>query len=263
MFDTSYLVTGSEVAVSGPDGAVDHVRIARLAAIEQRIRIHRGDDLIVTADLTAADPMAEPVRIGYSLPEVLDRVQVGDRVYFDDGEFGGRVIAKTTGELRVQIDQIDDAGAWLRAEKGINLPDSDLGLSGLTEDDRAVLPFIVEHADGVEMSFVDTADDLAVEAGFARMGELQEEIMWLCEAAHVPVIWATQVLENLAKSGRPSRAEVTDAALSVRSEGVMLNKGPFILDAVSFLDHLLTRMSDHLDKKSPLLRRLRLGGGSD
>ena len=71
------------MAVSGPDGAVDHVRIARLAAIEQRIRIHRGDDLIVTADLTAADPMAEPVRIGYSLPEVLDRVQVGDRVYFD------------------------------------------------------------------------------------------------------------------------------------------------------------------------------------
>ena len=126
-----------------------------------------------------------------------------------------------------------------------------------------MLPFIVEHADGVEMSFVNTADDLAVEAGFARMGELQEEIMWLCEAAHVPVIWATQVLENLAKSGRPSRAEVTDAALSVRSEGVMLNKGPFLLDAVSFLDHLLTRMSDHLDKKSPLLRRLRLGGGND
>lgn len=254
------------MAVSGPDGAVDHVRIARLAAIEQRIRIHRGDDLIVTADLTAADPMAEPVRIGYSLPEVLDRVQVGDRVYFDDGEFGGRVIAKTTGGLRVQIDQIDDAGAWLRAEKGINLPDSDLGLSGLTEDDRAVLPFIVEHADGVEMSFVDTADDLAVEAGFARMGELQEEIMWLCEAAHVPVIWATQVLETLAKTGLPSRAEITDAAMGERAECVMLNKGPHIAEAMRTLDDILRRMQAHQSKKRPLLRALkawRLPGKSE
>ena len=207
------------MAVSGPDGAVDHVRIARLAAIEQRIRIHRGDDLIVTADLTAADPMAEPVRIGYSLPEVLDRVQVGDRVYFDDGEFGGRVIAKTTGGLRVQIDQIDDAGAWLRAEKGINLPDSDLGLSGLTEDDRAVLPFIVEHADGVEMSFVNTADDLAVEAGFARMGELQEEIMWLCEAAHVPVIWVRRSRAHTRHLGHPGTGEPGEVRTPVSRRG--------------------------------------------
>jgi pyruvate kinase len=41
--------------------------------------------------------------------------------------------------------------------------------------------------------------DLAVEVGFERLAELQEEIVWLCEAAHVPVIWATQVLESMAK----------------------------------------------------------------
>ena len=48
--------------------------------------------------------------------------------------------------------------------------------------------------------------DLAVEVGYERMGELQEEMLWLCEAAHLPVIWATQVLERLAKKGQPSRA---------------------------------------------------------
>ena len=53
--------------------------------------------------------------------------------------------------------------------------------------------------------------DLAVECGYERMAELQEEIMWLCEAAHLPVIWATQVLEQLAKTGLPSRAEISDA----------------------------------------------------
>lgn len=98
--------------------------------------------------------------------------------------------------------------------------------------------------------------DLAVEVGFARLAEVQEEILWACEAAHVPVIWATQVLESLAKTGRASRAEVTDAAMSVRAECVMLNKGPHILDAISALDSILSRMGAHHRKKRSMLRRL-------
>ena len=39
--------------------------------------------------------------------------------------------------------------------------------------------------------------DRAVECGFERLAEVQEEILWICEAAHVPVVWATQVLETL------------------------------------------------------------------
>ena len=83
--------------------------------------------------------------------------------------------------------------------------------------------------------------NLAIEVGFDRMAEVQEEILWLSEAAHMPVTWATQVLETLAKTGIPSRAEVTDAAMGERAECVMLNKGEHILDAVRFLDDILHR----------------------
>ena len=100
--------------------------------------------------------------------------------------------------------------------------------------------------------------DLAVECGYERTGELQEEIMWIAEAAHVPVIWATQVLENLAKKGRPSRAEISDAAMAERAECVMLNKGPYIVEAVGVLDDVLRRMQHHQAKKSSLLRPLTL-----
>ena len=100
--------------------------------------------------------------------------------------------------------------------------------------------------------------DLAVECGFERMAEVQEEILWICEAAHTPVIWATQVLESLAKTGMPSRAEVTDAAMSERAECVMLNKGPFIREAVSTLDDILRRMQAHQTKKRAMLRPLHL-----
>jgi len=68
--------------------------------------------------------------------------------------------------------------------------------------------------------------DLAVEVGFERLSEVQEEILWLCEAAHVPVVWATQILEGMAKKGAPSRAEISDAVMSSRAECAMLNKAP-------------------------------------
>jgi pyruvate kinase len=100
--------------------------------------------------------------------------------------------------------------------------------------------------------------DLAVECGFERLAEVQEEILWICEAAHVPVIWATQVLENLARDGIPSRAEITDAAMGHRAECVMLNKGPHIVSAVRVLDGILRRMQTHQAKKRAMLRELRL-----
>ena len=98
--------------------------------------------------------------------------------------------------------------------------------------------------------------DLAVEIGFDRLSEVQEEILWLCEAAHVPVIWATQILETLARTGSPSRAEVTDAVASGNAECAMLNKGPYITQAVQFLCGVLERGEAHHLKKHNLLRKL-------
>jgi pyruvate kinase len=100
--------------------------------------------------------------------------------------------------------------------------------------------------------------DLAVEVGFERLAEAQEEILWLCEAAHIPAIWATQVLEGLTKTGLPSRAEVTDAAMGERAECVMLNKGPHVVEAVRALDSILHRMQAHQSKKMAMLRPLHI-----
>lgn len=105
--------------------------------------------------------------------------------------------------------------------------------------------------------------DLAVESGFERLAEVQEEMLCLCEAAHVPVIWATQVLESLAKKGAPSRSEITDAAMAVRAECVMLNKGPCIVKAISTLNDILCRMGEHRSKKRDLLRPLRVAKRPD
>lgn len=90
--------------------------------------------------------------------------------------------------------------------------------------------------------------DLAVELGFGRLAEIQEDLLLLCAAAHVPVVWATQVLESLVKKGLPTRGEFTDAAAGIRAEAVMLNKGPYIVQGVKELRGVLTRMHQHQHK---------------
>jgi pyruvate kinase len=100
--------------------------------------------------------------------------------------------------------------------------------------------------------------DLAVECGYERLAEVQEEILWMSEAAHLPTIWATQVLEGLTKSGIPSRAEVSDAAMGQRSECVMLNKGPHVVEALVALNGILRRMQAHQVKKKSMMRSLNI-----
>jgi pyruvate kinase len=135
----------------------------------------------------------------------------------------------------------------------------DIGMVLKIETRRAFenLPELMLAAMGSRRAGVMIArGDLAVECGYERLAEVQEEILWAAEAAHMPVIWATQVLETLARTGQPSRAEITDAAMGERAECVMLNKGPHILEAIRVLDDILQRMQSHQDKKRALLRAL-------
>lgn len=299
-----------------PRGAGYAGEVGTLPQAPETIRLHRGDNLIITRDPIPGLParfdesgrLLRAASIACSLPEIFATVNPGERVLIDDGRIGGVIRDVTASEILVEITQARDNGEKLLADKGINLPDSQLDLAGLTALDIAHLEFVAHHADMVGLSFVrrpvDIAllqqhlkrldadklgivlkietraafeqlpelmftllgspvvgvmiarGDLAVECGYERLAELQEEILWLAEAAHLPVIWATQVLEGLAKTGKPSRAEVTDAAMGERAECVMLNKGPHIIEAIQMLDNILQRMQAHQWKKRALLRRL-------
>jgi pyruvate kinase len=115
---------------------------------------------------------------------------------------------------------------------------------------------IVQGAGERPLGVMIARGDLAVEIGFPRLSEIQEEILWVCEAAHVPVIWATEVFASLVAEGRPSRAETTDAAMASRAECVMLNKGPHLVEAVAVMADVLRRMDRHMAKKTARLSAL-------
>lgn len=133
------------------------------------------------------------------------------------------------------------------------------GLILKIETARAVrnLPeLIVQSARSNPTSVMIARGDLAVEIGYRRLAEIQEELLWICEAASIPVVWATQVLDTFVKKGRRSRAEFTDAAMAERADCVMLNKGPYVVQALAQLDDVLGRMEAHQTKKTSRLRAL-------
>ncbi len=290
--------------LSGPKLRVESV--APVLPKKDYIVLSVGDllQLVKRVPENSVEQMQAVVR----LPEIFNDSKAGHRIYFDDGKIGGIITEVQSEVVTVKITQAAPEGSKLRAEKGINLPDTNLSLPSLTESDLANLPFIAANADILGYSFVrrpadverlqtelkklgkeeigiilkiETKEafqnlpmllltamrspkvgvmiargDLAVEIGFERIAEVQEEILWICEAAHAPGIWATQVLDKLAKKGTASRAEITDAAMAARAECVMLNKGPYIVHAVATLDDITRRMEKHQFKRKGNLRPL-------
>ena len=274
-------------------------------------RLEVGDRIRLVADGKPRPDEDVPFSAAVSLSEIVTRLSVGDRVRYDDGKLEGVVESTAGHEAVLRVIHTKAGGTKLKAEKGLNLPDTELDLSPLTVKDDADLAAVLECADMLGYSFVSRPEDidlldealarhgerqrplgliakieqpravrnlpvlieratrggrpfgvmiargdLAAEIGFERVAEMQEEILWICEAAGVSAIWATQVLEDLVKDGLPSRGEMTDAAMAARAECVMLNKGPAVGEAVALLDRLLARMDGHVFKKTATLRAL-------
>ena len=155
------------------------------------------------------------------------------------------------------VRSVDDVVELRAALDQLNYPNTAIGVKIEHAAAFAALPDLLLYAlQRPPMAVMLARGDLAIEVGFERLAELQEEVLWLCEAAHVPVSWATQVAESLAKDGVPTRAEVTDAAWAARAECVVLTNGPHITDAIRFLDDVVARMHEHHRKRTLLLRRL-------
>ncbi|HET7543725.1 MAG TPA: pyruvate kinase [Polyangiaceae bacterium] len=315
--ERAYILGEADVQVRRGKKHKEDVTLAVGDASDVAIDVRAGDTLLLTKrDVAGVAPERDqkgrvetPGVVACTLPEALDHLEVGHRVLFDDGKIHAVVErVKSSGDFSLRVLRTDRPTSKLRAEKGINLPDTRITVPALCEEDRRALAFVVTRADAVSLSFVRSVEDiralheelaklgnaelgivlkietragfenlasllleglrrpplavmiargdLAVEVGFERLAELQDEILWLCEAAHVPAIWATQVLDTLARTGVPSRAEVTDASASVAAECVMLNKGTFIHEAVSVLSGILRRMEHHRYKKRSLFRKL-------
>jgi pyruvate kinase len=213
---------------------------------------------VVTAEVTFARSKGYRLKPekGFNLPGLeldIPALTEEDLSHLDfvtaNADIIGYSFVQTTADIRRLVDEMASRMAGRPPPAlmlKIETPLAVRNLPRLLVQTGALMPVAVMIARG----------DLAVEIGLPRLSEIQEEILWLCEAAHVPVVWATQVLETLVKEGAATRAEMTDAAMGQRAECVMLNKGPHIVEAVAFLDGILHRMDRHQSKKTVKLGAL-------
>lgn len=314
---SAFITTGTLLNVFfGNETASEEHTANKLLPLEEVIFLFEGDLLRLDKEPVLGEPavhdkegnIIEMAHISCTLPEVFNMVNIGEPIYFDDGKIEAFIKEIQSDHLIIEITGTKSKGGKLKADKGINFPESQLSFSELTDKDKTDLKFIVKNADVVNFSFVNNVQDienllnelkklnakigiilkietreayknlpgiilkamenypvgvmiargdLAIETGWENFAIIQEEILQLCESAHLPDIWATQVLENMVKKGIPSRAEITDAAMAQRAECVLLNKGPYIKKAVKILDKILRKMQRVQKKKRTLLPKLK------
>jgi len=312
VFKTSYLETGMKLYFD-KDRKGSFIIVGELLPLEIPIILKEGDYLRINYDQIPGKPLMinqdrsvqSIAHIACTLKELFADVKTGEPILFDDGKIRGTIVEIHKTHTLVKINTTMQGGGKLRADKGINLPESNLSMDGLTEKDKKDLKFVVKHADMINFSFVNSKEDvqnilselkllkakpglglilkietqkgfnqltdiileamqlksigvmiargdLAIEVGWENIGRVQQEILSLCESAHIPDIWATQVLETLAKKGMPSRAEITDAIKSQQADCVMLNKGPYILESIKILDAIFKNMEPFREKSARL-----------
>lgn len=255
---TAYLTPETVLTLGGTGGKKKHATLlCQINSPPGALRLHTGGSLRLTKEglgqTAGLEDDADELRpdtahVPVALPQVIDQAKVGERIWFDDGRIGGVVGLSFVRKpadialLREHLQRLDreDMGMVLKIEtlQGFeNLPE--LILSAMTSSLARVMM---------------ARGDLAVECGFERLAEVQEEMLWCAEAAHRPVIWATLVLEFMARNGLPSRVKIPNADLGVRAECIMLDKGPYMTQAIRTLDDILQRMGGHQAKKRPVLR---------
>ena len=254
------------------------------------VTLQAGDEIIVTTD--KVDGTAQKVSVNYAqLPE---DVKPGQHILLDDGLLEWQVVDVTAPEVKCVVIR----GGPLSSHKGLNLPNTRLRISAITEKDRADIEFGLEQ--GVDMfavSFVKRAEDIREARGYMRSfgGELpliakiekseaiedieavleaadgamvargdlgveiplekvphvQKRVIALCNKLGKPVITATQMLDSMIRSARPTRAEVTDVANAILdgTDAVMLSgetaSGSFPVEAVAMMNRIAIETETH------------------
>ena len=188
---------------------------------------------------------------------IVAQLKTGAEVAIDDGKYAGQIVRKG-GACWIRLTRVHGIKPRIESDKGINFPHAKPKIPLLTalilkiETPEAVLhlpELLLEAMQDRSCGVMIARGDLAVVPGFTHLVDAQDKLLWLCEAAHVPVVWATQVLESLNKTGLATRSEITDAAQAFKAECVMLNKGGYLLETIATLQEVMQGTDGQRRKK--------------
>ena len=127
------------------------LRVGQIAA--GKVMLLQGAEFRLDSDPTPGDAS----RAYLPHPEIFAALQPGHHLLIDDGKIKLRVTHVSAGEARTQV----VFGGVLSDRKGVNVPDSALAVSALTDKDKNDLAFgLALGVDWVALSFVQSANDV-------------------------------------------------------------------------------------------------------
>ena len=248
-------ITPSNHESAGPPGPIqlqtDYDRLPDHVQPGQHIYLKDGlIDLEVTAVQAAApDPHVDAlVRTGGLLTSRAGMNVPGVRLDFP------ALTEKDRADIRFAVEQrldylalsfVHDANDLRAARALLDELGSDIHLIAKIESAFALdhLPEILQAADGVMVA----RGDLGVEIGAENVPIWQRRIIDAAADALVPCIVATQMLESMTASPRPTRAEASDVANAVweGTDAVMLSAetavGRYPVECVAMMDRIIRR----------------------
>ncbi len=140
-------------------------------------------------------------RFSTNTPALVDDIRVGHRVLIDDGSICLRVEEKSSDGLVC----VCEIGGTIGSQKGINVPDSQLTLSTVTDKDHADMAWAAANDfDFLALSFVRSAEDVVyLRSALERVG------------SRIPII---------SKIETPQAIDALDTIIEV-SDGVLVARG--------------------------------------
>ncbi len=188
------LITGVLQDISGPK--------IRVGMLESDFQLKSGDTLeFVKEDIVGKQVAPGRYRLSINEPQVLDQLQVGEYIYLYDGIIRAVVTKKSPEGVVVKVEN----EGMLSSRKGVNFPNTRLGIDVLTPKDRKDIAWgVANGVDFMAISFVQSAKDMqrAAEVVSSLGGKVQ----------------------LLAKIEKFDAVENIDAILEV-SDGIMVARG--------------------------------------
>ncbi|MCK4946535.1 MAG: pyruvate kinase [Alphaproteobacteria bacterium] len=256
------------------------------------ISIKKGMRIILDSNPEPGDER----RVYLPHPEILEALQEGSDILLDDGNVHLRVIKKGSDFIETEViagkklmnrkgvnlpnvilkvssltdkDRIDleaaiDMGADWIALSFVQRPE-DVEEARALIGIRAKIIVKIEKPSALESldEIIDISDavmvargDLGVEIPAESVPSVQKRIVRVCRKAGKPVIIATQMLESMTSSPRPTRAEASDVATAIYdgTDAVMLSAetaaGEYPIEAVEIMDKIAADVEkDHIYRK--------------
>ena len=149
MRETS-LVVGVLQDISGPK--------IRIGDLEHNFDLEEGDTITFIEEKIVGhrlDEVSYQVSINY--PQILKQLQINDYIYLYDGVIRTRVSKIVEGKVTVSVEN----RGILSSKKGINFPNTRLGVDVLTDKDKKDMAWGVENGvDFMAISFVQSSQDM-------------------------------------------------------------------------------------------------------